>query len=1039
MIKNYDALEIEKEILLFWGKNKVYSKVKAQGKGKKSYYFLDGPPYTSGKIHLGIAWNKALKDCVLRYKRMNGLDVWDRAGYDMHGLPTAHKVMEKRGMKNKDDIPKLGVGKFIEECKKLSIGNMNLMTKDFTRIGVWMDFENAYQSIKNEFIGGEWWLVKKAYENKRLYEGEKVMHWCPKCATALAKHELEYKNVKDDSIFLKFKTKENEYLILWTTTPWTIAYNLGIMVNPEEGYVKAKVDKEVWVVAKKLANVFISSLDKKFEIIKEFKGSKLEGVAYEHPFKDEIDYGKLKEKNPNVHTILLSTEYVDTGSGSGLVHCAPGCGPEDYEVGHKYGIKPFNTLDENGKYDSSMGKFSGWDAKDDNKRLVDELDKKGALLAIRPVEHEYAHCWRCKNPVIFRTTKQWFFKVEDLKNKMRELNKKVFWIPDWAGNKWFDSWLDNLRDNGITRQRYWGTPLPIWRCGKCKEYVVVGSISELKKLAKDVPKDLHRPYIDKVEIKCKCGNVMRRIPDILDVWIDAGTTSWTCLDYPQKKGLFKKLWPPNFILEGKDQIRGWFNLLLVASMVSMDKHSYKACYMHGFVQDAEGRKMSKSLGNIISPYEVIDKFGADTLRYYIIGGANPGLDLNYNMEDTKIKHKNLIVLWNLHKYLIDLVRNSKVDVKKLKIDKKKFSLEEKYIISKLNSTIKKVNSLFEKYKLDEVPWLIEGLYLELSRTYIQLTREKSSLGSKEEKELVIAVIYYVLFEVLKLSAPIMPFITEKIYLNLKDVFGLKGDSIHMHQWPDYIDTDIDNALEKNISVVQNVVQSVLAGREKIGRGVRWPLKEVIIVSKDGKVVEAVEKLEDMVKIQTNVKEIKIQETMPGVKVNVKADFGKIGPDFGKLAPKVVVKVSMESPESILGHIEKEGKFVVDIDGKKVNVVKEHLIVQRDVPSPYQEAEFRGGILYLNKELSAELEAEGFAREVMRRVQSLRKKAGLEKKDRIELFIKSSIDLKNFEGTIIEKVGAKTLTIAESAPKVRFDFNSKEKVKGKGFEIWLSKV
>jgi isoleucyl-tRNA synthetase len=1042
MIKNYDALEIEKEILSFWEKNKVYSKVKAQGKGKKSYYFLDGPPYTSGKIHLGIAWNKALKDCVLRYKRMKGLDVWDRAGYDMHGLPTAHKVMEKLGMKNKDEIPKLGVGKFIEECKRLSTSNLELMNKDFTRIGVWMDFENAYQSIRNEFMEGEWWLVKKAHENKRLYEGLKSMHWCPKCATALAKHELEYKNVKDDSIFLKFKVSgKDEYLIIWTTTPWTIAYNLGVMVNPEEDYVKAKVGSEVWVVAKKLANIFISSLDKKFKILEEFKGIKLDGISYEHPFKEELKewYGKLKKKSSRVHTILLSKEYVDTGSGTGLVHCAPGCGPEDFEVGHRYGIPPFNTLDENGKYDSSMGKFSGWDAKGDNKRFVDELDKKGSVLAIRPVEHEYAHCWRCKNAVVFKTTKQWFFKVEDLKNKMRELNKKVSWIPDWAGNKWFDSWLDNLRDNGITRQRYWGTPLPIWRCSSCKEYVVVGSVNELKKLASKVPSDLHRPYIDKVKIKCKCGSSMERIPDILDVWIDAGTTSWSCLDYPQKKELFKKLWPPDFILEGKDQIRGWFNLLLVASMVSMGKHSYKACYMHGFVQDAEGRKMSKSLGNIISPYEVIDKFGADTLRYYMLGGANPGLDLNYNMEDTKIKHKNLTVLWNLHKYLIDLVRNNKLDAKKLRIDKKKCSVEEKYIISKLNSTIKKVTSLFEKYKLDEVPWLIEELYLELSRTYIQLTREKSSVGGKEEKELVIAVIYYVLFEVLKLSAPIMPFITEKIYLNLKEVFGLKGESIHMHKWPEYIDTDIDNALEKNISVIQNVVQSVLAGREKIQRGIRWPLKEVIVVSKDEKVVEAVEKLENLLKIQANVKEIRVQETMPGVKSSVKADFGKIGPDFGRLAPKVVAKIAIESPESVLKHIEKEQKFVVNIDGKKVNVVKEHLIVERSVPEGYQEIEFRGGILYLNKELTPELEAEGFAREVMRRVQSLRKKAGLEKKDRIDLFIKTEIDLKNFEDAIIEKVGAKTLTISESAPKVKFGFNSKEKVKGKDFEIWLSKV
>ena len=1047
MIENYKPLEIEKEILGFWQKNKIYGKAKKKNKGKKSYYFLDGPPYTSGNIHLGTAWNKSLKDCVLRYKRMKGLDVWDRAGYDMHGLPIAHKVMEKLGMKVKDEIPKFGVAKFTEECKKLSKDNLKLMNEEFIRLGVWMDFENAYQSITNEFMEGGWWLVKKAHENKRLYEGEKVMHWCPKCSTSLAKHELEYENVKDDSIFLKFKIKgkKDEYFIIWTTTPWTIAYNLGIMVNPEEDYVRAKVDNEVWIVAKKLANVFISSLDKTFKVLETINGEKLEGIEYEHPFKEELKewYGKLKKESKAVHTVLLSKEYVDTSSGSGLVHSAPGCGPEDYEVGYKYGIPPFNTLDENGKYDNTMGKFSGWDAKGDNKKFIDELDKKGVLLAVRPVEHEYAHCWRCHGPVVFKTTKQWFFKVEDLKEKMRELNKKVLWIPDWAGSRWFDSWLDNLRDNGITRQLYWGTPLPIWKCDKCGDYVVVGSIKELKKLAGKVPADLHKPYIDEVKIKCKCGGVKKRIPDVLDVWIDAGTTSWTCLDYPQKSELFKKLWPPEFILEGKDQIRGWFNLLLVASMMSMEKHSYKACYMHGFVQDSEGRKMSKSLGNIISPNEVIDTFGADTLRYYMIGGANPGLDINYNKDDTKIKHKNLTVLWNLHKYLIDLAKNSKVDVKKLKLNKKIFGIEEKYIISKLNSTIKKVTELFEQYRINEIPWLIEKLYLELSRTYIQLTRDKSSIGSDEDKELVISVVYYVLFEALKLAAPIMPFITEKMYLNLKEVFNLKDESIHLHKWPEYIGKDIDLGLEKNIELSQSIVQSILAGREKIQLGIRWPLKEIIITTKDNNTIEAVEKLEDMIMLQTNVKSIKIQPTLPGIKQTVKADFAKLGPDFGKLAPKIVAKISIESPESILSHIQKEQKFVVDVDGAKVNVVKEHLIVERTVPEKYQETDFRNGFIYLNKELTPELEAEGFSREIMRRVQSLRKNAGLEKKDRIDLFIKADDDLTSklnkFKEQIIEKVGAKTLTISEAAPKEKFSNTSKEKVKGKSFELFLSKV
>jgi len=1041
MFDKYLPIEIEKEILDFWEKNKIYDKAKAKNKGKKSYYFLDGPPYTSGRIHLGQAWNKALKDCVLRYKRMKGLDVWDRAGYDMHGLPTSHKVMEKLKMKSKDDIPKFGVAKFVEECKKLCVENMELMNKDFTRLGIWMDFENAYQSIKNSFMEGEWWLVKKAHENKRLYEGLKTMQWCAHCGTALAKHELEYETITDNSIFVKFKVagKENEYLVIWTTTPWTLAFNLAVMVHPELEYVRVKVDNEVWIVAKGLANVFISSVvNKKFEILEEFKGKKLEGLKYEHPWKDIIShFSEIKAEK--LHTVLLSEEYVDLSAGTGLVHSAPGCGPEDYEVGYRNGLPPFNNIDEGGVFPSTMGKFSGLVAKKDDKQFVEALGS--SLIATSPVEHEYAHCWRCHKPVVFRATKQWFFKVEDLKEKMRELNKKVFWVPEWAGSNWFDSWLNNLRDNGITRQMYWGTPLPIWKCNKCPEYDVVGSIAELKKLAGNVPSDLHRPYIDEVTIKCKCGGTKNRIPDVLDVWIDAGTTSWTCLDYPQKEELFKKLWPAEFILEGKDQIRGWFNLLLVASMISMEKHSYKSCYMHGFVQDAQGRKMSKSLGNVISPYEVIDKYGADTLRYYMIGGANPGVDINYNFEDMKVKNKNLTVLWNLQNYIIDLSRQLKVNASHLKPSN--LGLEEKYIFSKLNSTIKKVTKLFEEYRLNEAPAAVEELYLELSRNYIQLTREKSSVGSESDKKIVLGVVYEVLSNVLKLLAPIAPFITEAIYLNLREELKLEEESIHLCSWPVCNDKAIDGELEQGIEIINNIMQSTLASREKVQLGVRWPVKELIIVTSDKNVEKAVSKLEGMIKTSVNAKSIVVKDKIEGVKRAVKADFRQIGSDFGSMAPKIIAKLAVDSAESILKHIEKEEKYVMNIDGAKISIVKEHLIVAREVPSNLQEAEFRGGFLYLNKERTDELEAEGYAREVMRRVQALRKDSGLVKSDSINLFIKTDSDLKEmllkWKEQIKEKVGASKIEISELNPSRKHNFNGKEKVKGKEFEIWFDKV
>lgn len=1043
----YDPVKQEKEILKFWEDNKIHKKAKEKNKGEESFYFLDGPPYTSGKVHIGTAWNKTLKDMVLRYRRMKGLDVWDRAGYDMHGMPTEQGVEKKLGIKHKDQIPKFGVAKFVRACREFSESNLKLMNEDFIRLGVWMDFENAYRSVENTYIEGEWWLIKKAHENNRLYEGQKPMHWCARCATSLAKHELEYKQVQDDSIFIKFplRDEENKFLIVWTTTPWTIPFNLGVMVHPDFRYIRAKVNGEIWIVAKDLAEPLIKGiLNKKFEVTEEFKGKKLEGLKYTHPFADTIkEYEELEQKHPKVHSIVLSDEYVNLEAGSGLVHMAPGCGPEDYEVGHRNKIPPFNNLSEAGIFPEGFGEFGNLKAKRDDEKFVEALDKRNKLVAKTKINHDYAHCWRCKEPIIYKTTTQWFFKIEDLKKKMRELNKNIHWVPDYAGSKNFDNWLENLRDNGITRQRYWGTPLPVWRCNECKDYIVIGSIKELRDLAGKLPEDLHKPWIDKVKIKCNCGGEKERIPDILDVWIDAGSASWNCLDFPRRKDLFKKMYPADFILEGIDQIRGWFNLLFVASMVAMNNVPFKSVYMHGFINDAKGRKMSKSLGNYILPEEVVDKYGADTFRYYSISGTDPGSDLNYNFDDVKVKHKNLTVLWNLHNYVIDLAKNLKTNPKLLKVNKHDFSIEEEYILSKLNTCIKKTTELLEKYKLNEVPWVVEELYLELSRTYIQLTRNKSSIGSEKEKKVVLFTVYTTLIEILKLFAPITPFIVEKIYQNLKKEFGLAYQSVHFYEWPKYDEKWVNQELELEMGHISNVIQAVLYIREKIQLGIRWPLNEIVVATKDKNVIKAVEKLKDIIKKQVNVKEVNIQKELKGIKLSVKPDYSQLGPDFGDRAPKIIARMATDSPETILGHIEKEGKYSIKIDGEKVNIVKEHIIVQRKVPEPYVEGSFKGGLVYLNKRSNEELEAEGFSREVMRRVQALRKEAGLEKTDKISLFVKVDEELKEmldkWEKTIKEKVNASIIKISELKPVKKFKNRSKEKVRHERFELFLEKV
>ncbi len=1047
MIEKYDATRLEPEILEFWKKHRIYEKAKERNLNRQKFYFLDGPPYTSGKVHLGTAWNKALKDSILRYKRMKGFDVWDRAGYDMHGLPTEQAVEKNLGLKHKDEIPNYGIANFINACREFAIANMLSMNNDFRRIGTWMDFENAYQSIQNSFIEGEWWLMKKAYQNNRLYEGEKTMHWCASCGTSLAKHELLYEKINDDSIFVKFPIKDmqDEFLIIWTTTPWTIPFNLGVMVHPDIDYVKAKVGHEIWIVAKSLSEGLINGIaGKQFSVTEELKGNELIGIEYSRPFQNELQQLKeLKKNHPKVHTVVLSEEYVDTNSGSGLVHMAPGCGPEDYEIGHRNNIPPFNTLTERGVFDDTSGIFKGLTAKTDDKKIIEMLKETGFIVAQAKIDHDYAHCWRCKNPVIFRTTTQWFFKVEDLRDRMRILNKNIKWVPDSAGARNFDNWIANLRDNGITRQRYWGTPLPIWKCRHCNDFIVVGSVDELKKLAGRVPEDLHKPWIDEVKIKCNCGNVKERIPDVLDVWIDAGSASWNCLDYPKREDMFEKFYPADLILEGIDQIRGWFNLLFVASMIAMNNASFKAVYMHGFINDSQGRKMSKSLGNYILPQEVIIEYGADTLRYYMIGGTAPGVDINYNFDDMKVKHKNLTILWNLHKFVIEMAKNLKVNPAELDLEKFDIDIEERYISSRLNSTIKKVTELFDDYKLNETPLEVEKLFLDLSRIYIQLTRGKAATGDNQEKKIVLYTVYNVLFETLKLLAPVTPFITEAVYQNLKHQFKLKEESIHLFMWPLHNNELIDEDLESSMETVGEIMQGALALREKIQMGVRWPLKELVITTTDKNVIDSVEKLREVIKKQVNVKEVNILDSLPNVKVKIKADYSQIGPDFGDKAPKIIAQLTIDSPETVLKQIQEKGKYSCKINGEIVNIAKEHLIVTREVPMNYVENGMKSGFIYLNKEMTDELEAEGFARELMRRVQALRKKAGLQKSDNISLFIKTDDELRKmlreWNLVIKEKVGASQYRVSELEPSKEHEFISKEKVKNKEFEIHFDKI
>lgn len=848
----YNHKEIEQEILKFWKDNSIYEKVKKKNEKGEKFYFLDGPPYTSGKIHIGTAWNNCLKDMAMRFFRMRGFNVWDRAGYDTHGLPTENKVQKELGLKYKEEIEsKVGVEEFVKKCRQAAEEGASAMSESLKSLGIWMDFDDPYITFSNDYIEGEWFFIKKAWEQNRIYRDKKIIHWCGDCETGLAKHELEYKNVEDESIFLRFKLKDkdDEYLIVWTTTPWTIPFNLAVMVNPELEYVKVKTeDGEIYIISKALANILMTSVfEKKYEVLETLKGSELKGLEYENPFYGKLKdvYDNLKKESPNVHTVILSEKYVDTGAGSGLVHCAPGCGPEDKEVGDEFNIPSFNTLNEQGEFEE-LGDFNKMLAKKDDKKFIKLLEENGALMKTTMVEHEYPHCWRCRKPVVFRATEQWFLKISDLVDKMRKENEKTTWVPKF-GKLNYDRWTENLRDNSIVRQRYWGCPLPLWKCKdeNCDHIEVIGSVKELgEKIGKkNVPKDLHKPWIDDISWECpKCKKKMIRDPDILDVWIDSGTAGWNCLRYPSIEKDFKELFPANLVLEATEQVRLWFSMLNICSTIAFGKKSYDACYMHGMINDWHGTKMSKSIGNIISPDEVIEKSGADGFRYYAFENS-AGENMNFSWDELKVKQRNLNILYNLHNFILDLR-------KRVKPSNKNLSIEEKFIFSRKNSTIKSVTKKLENFRLDEVVKDIEALYLDLSRIYVRLVRDKAN---SKDAPAVLYTLENVFEDILKMFAIISPFISDKLYKNLFD----EKESVHLCNWPKIDEKLIDEKLEKTFEDMLSVIESGLSERNKTQIGLKWPLPKIEIHIKDSK---RFSELEDLIKSQLNVKEIIFKES-----------------------------------------------------------------------------------------------------------------------------------------------------------------------------------
>jgi isoleucyl-tRNA synthetase len=853
----------EEEIMKFWEEKRIYEKLKELRKDGKKFFFLDGPPYATGSIHVGTAFNKVIKDCFLRFFRMQGFNVWDQPGYDCHGVPIENKVEKKLEFKSKKDIEKFGVENFIKECKKFATEHIDTMSNQFKNLGVWMDWKNPYLTLTNEYIEGAWFTFKKAFEKGLLYKGSYPTHVCPKCETVVAYNEIEYSKLTDPSIYVKFKVKnkEKEYLLIWTTTPWTLPANTGVMVKPDADYAKVKVKDEILIIAKPLVETVLKKVGiEEFEILEVLKGKELEGLEYEPPL---IGSFPFIENIKNGFRVVLSDQFVTLEEGTGLVHTAPGHGQEDYKVGLETGLPAVSPVKMDGTYDESCGEYAGIFVKDADKKIIEELRKRGLLFHEEKITHDYPLCWRCDSPLLLILTSQWFFKVTAIREKLLEENEKIKWVPEWAKQR-FRNWLESLGDWPISRQRYWGIPLPIWVC-ECGNVKVIGSTKELP----FVPKDLHKPYIDEVLLDCeKCGKKMKRVTEILDVWFDSGVAPWASLGYPGKKELFEKMFPADFILEGPDQIRGWWNSLLITSVMSFDRASFKSVLFHGFVLDVHGLKMSKSVGNIVTTEEVIEKYGRDVLRlYYLL--SQPWDDYYFKWEDVEEIAKSFLIVKNAFNFVKTYVKSFE-KVRKLKE-------EDRWIISRLNSLIQDCENNFLNYhSFKAAQEIIDFILNDFSRWYIKLIRDRVWPDYKgKDKKAAFFTLLTVTENLAKLLAPFTPFLAEEVYQEI--VKPLKGgeESVHLCLWPKANKKLIDKKLEEEMEIAKKIFEACSSARQKARIKLRWPIQEILVLSKDEKVSSAVERLKEVLLFICNSKEIKLVEEEPKDYFEATFDYGKI--------------------------------------------------------------------------------------------------------------------------------------------------------------------
>ena len=995
---NLNFVDREKKVEEFWKENHIFEKSMENRKEGETYTFYDGPPTANGKPHIGHVLTRVIKDMIPRYRTMKGYMVPRKAGWDTHGLPVELEVEKKLGLDGKEQIEEYGMEPFIKQCKE-SVWKYKGMWEDFSStVGFWADMEHPYVTYYDDYIESEWWALKEIWNKKLLYKGFKIVPYCPRCGTPLSAQEVSqgYKTVKERSAVVRFKVVgEDAYFLAWTTTPWTLPSNVALCVNPDETYCKVKAaDGYTYYMAEALLDKVLGKLakeegEKAYEVLETYKGTDLEYKAYEPLF---ACAGEAAAKQKKKAHFVTCDNYVTMSDGTGIVHIAPAFGEDDSRIGRNYELPFVQFVDGQGNLTKETP-YAGVFVKKADPMVLTDLDKEGKLFDAPKFEHDYPHCWRCDTPLIYYARESWFIKMTAVKDDLIRNNNTINWIPESIGKGRFGDWLENVQDWGISRNRYWGTPLNIWQC-ECGHMHSIGSRQELFEMSGDERAktvELHRPYIDEITLKCpECGGEMHRVPEVIDCWFDSGAMPFAQHHYPfENKELFEQQFPANFISEAVDQTRGWFYSLLAESTLLFNKAPYKNVIVLGHVQDENGQKMSKSKGNAVDPFDALNKYGADAIRWYFYINSAPWLPNRFHGKAVvEGQRKFMSTLWNTYAFFVLYANIDNFDATKYTLNYDKLPVMDKWLLSKLNTMVKTVDADLGSYKIPEAARALQEFVDDMSNWYVRRSRERFwAKGMEQDKINAYMTLYTALVTVAKAAAPMIPFMTEDIYQNLvRSIDADAPESIHLCDYPEVNEAWIDKDLEANMEELLEIVVLGRACRNTANIKNRQPIGTMYV-----KAEKAMDKFyTDIIADELNVKEVKFADDVESfISYSFKPQLRTVGPKYGKLLNGIRTALSEIDGTAAMKELRDNGVLVLDIDGNRVELAEEDLLIETAQSEGYVTETDGETSVVLDTNLTPELIQEGFVREIISKVQTMRKEAGFEVMDKIIVYAKDN--------------------------------------------------